>query len=109
VTSPVDLTAPVVAPLANSAWRQLKWGLIRLASPVVLLALWQLGSALGVIPQDVLPAPSLILGAEQLVGSEQEMADLFAESEQIAAAPEFARWVDRRYTDALQPLYLDRD
>ena len=34
--------------------------LIRLASPLVLLALWQLGSALGLIPQDVLPAPSLI-------------------------------------------------
>ncbi|MGH3641735.1 MAG: ABC transporter permease, partial [Mycobacterium sp.] len=43
--------------------RQRKWGFIRLASPVVLLALWQLGSAIGLIPQDILPAPSLILEA----------------------------------------------
>ena len=39
----------------------------------------------------------------------QAMADLFAESEQIAAAPDFERWVDRRYTDVLKPLYLTRD
>ena len=31
-----------------------------MASPILLLALWQLGSAIGLIPQDVLPAPSLI-------------------------------------------------
>jgi len=43
--------------------RQRKWGLIRLASPIVLLALWQLGSAIGLIPQDILPAPSLIVEA----------------------------------------------
>ena len=47
----------------QSALRQRKWGLIRLASPIVLLALWQLGSAIGLIPQDVLPAPSLIVEA----------------------------------------------
>lgn len=45
----------------------------------------------------------------KLIASEQEMADLFAESQQIAAAPDFERWVDRRYTDVLEPLYLDRD
>lgn len=45
----------------------------------------------------------------KLIASEQEMADLFAKSEQIAVAPDFERWVDRRYTDALEPLYLDRD
>ena len=48
---------------AKGRVRQRKWGLIRLASPIVLLALWQLGSALGLIPQDVLPAPSLIFEA----------------------------------------------
>ncbi len=42
---------------------QQKWGLIRLASPFVILALWQTGSAFGLIPQDVLPAPSLIAEA----------------------------------------------
>ncbi|MFV9636642.1 ABC transporter substrate-binding protein [Mycobacterium neumannii] len=47
--------------------------------------------------------------SDGLIASEQEMADLFAESEQIAAAPDFERWVDRRYTDVLKPLYLTRD
>jgi sulfonate transport system permease protein len=37
--------------------------LIRLLSPLVLLGVWQLGSALGLIPRDVLPAPSLIVEA----------------------------------------------
>jgi sulfonate transport system permease protein len=65
VTSTAELAAPPLAPTpaANSRWRQRKWGLIRLASPLVLLAVWQLGSALRLIPQDVLPAPSLILEA----------------------------------------------
>ncbi|MGV0789939.1 ABC transporter substrate-binding protein [Mycolicibacterium sp. XJ2] len=47
--------------------------------------------------------------SDGLIASEQEMADLFAESEQIAAAPDFEPWVDRRYTDVLKPLYLTRD
>lgn len=59
--APTTPQAPV--PAANVRRRERKWGLIRLASPVVLLALWQLGSALRLIPQDVLPAPSLILEA----------------------------------------------
>jgi sulfonate transport system permease protein len=65
VTSPVQLAAPLVAPTpaSKSRWGQRKLGLIRLASPLVLLGLWQLGSALGLIPQDVLPAPSLIIEA----------------------------------------------
>lgn len=36
---------------------------IRVLSPIGVLALWQLGSALGVLPQDKLPAPSLIAEA----------------------------------------------
>jgi sulfonate transport system substrate-binding protein len=47
--------------------------------------------------------------SDQLVASEQEMADLFAESQQIASAPDFSRWVDRRYGDVLAPLYIDRN
>ncbi|MCV7343991.1 ABC transporter permease [Mycolicibacterium rhodesiae] len=43
--------------------RQHTWTLARWASPVILLALWQLGSAVGVISQEVLPAPSLIAEA----------------------------------------------
>lgn len=44
-------------------WARRKWEIVRIASPLALLALWQLGSAVGVIPQDVLPAPSLIVEA----------------------------------------------
>jgi sulfonate transport system substrate-binding protein len=47
--------------------------------------------------------------SDRLVASEQEMADLFAEAQQISAAPEFAKWVDRRYAEVLRPLYLDRN
>jgi sulfonate transport system substrate-binding protein len=46
--------------------------------------------------------------SDGLIASEQEMADLFAESGQIASAPQFSRWVDRRYTDALRPLFINR-
>ncbi|ANI40455.1 ABC transporter substrate-binding protein [Mycolicibacterium vaccae] len=46
--------------------------------------------------------------SDELVASEQELADLFADSGQIAAAPEFAKWVDRRFAETLAPLYLDR-
>jgi sulfonate transport system substrate-binding protein len=46
--------------------------------------------------------------SDQLVASEQELADLFAKSQQIASAPDFARWVDRRFDDVLAPLYIDR-
>ncbi|BBY30420.1 ABC transporter permease [Mycolicibacterium sediminis] len=49
-----------------------RWALIRLASPIALLALWQLASAVGVLPQDVLPAPSLILeGGFELIANGQ--------------------------------------
>src|SRR3954464_11318634 len=44
----------------------------------------------------------------QLVGSEQELADLFAESKQIAGAPQFDNWVDRRYSEVLNPLLINR-
>lgn len=47
--------------------------------------------------------------SDQLVATEQEMADLFAASAQIASAPDFANWVDRRYRDELAPLYLNRN
>lgn len=47
--------------------------------------------------------------SDELIASEQEMADLFATSGQIAAAPDFSKWVDRRYRDILSPLYLNRN
>ncbi|MDA2890548.1 ABC transporter permease [Mycolicibacterium sp. BiH015] len=59
------MAAPLAqaSPAARNRRADRTWDLIRLASPFVLLALWQLGSALRVIPQDVLPAPSLIAEA----------------------------------------------
>jgi sulfonate transport system permease protein len=60
VTTPTELAA---APTIHGRRSDRKWTIVRWASPVVLLALWQLGSAIGLISQDVLPAPSLILGA----------------------------------------------
>lgn len=41
---------------------------------------------------------------DDVVASEQKLADLFAESGQIASAPKFGDWVDRRYNDVLKPL-----
>ena len=46
--------------------------------------------------------------SDELVASEQKLADLFAESKQIADAPKFDSWVDRRYSDVLNPLLINR-
>ncbi|HYJ57161.1 MAG TPA: ABC transporter substrate-binding protein, partial [Mycobacterium sp.] len=47
---------------------------------------------------------------DEVVSSEQKIADLFAESGQTASpAPEFDKWVDRRYNDALRPLLLSNN
>jgi sulfonate transport system substrate-binding protein len=44
---------------------------------------------------------------DQIVASEQKVADLFAASGQIASpAPKFDNWVDRRYNDVLRPLFI---
>jgi sulfonate transport system permease protein len=59
----VPATAPVLGSTSKKPVRERKWGIIRWVSPIALLALWQLGSAVGVIPADVLPAPSLIAEA----------------------------------------------
>ncbi len=40
---------------------------------------------------------------DEVVASEQKLADLFAASDQIPSAPDFAKWVDRRYSDELSP------
>ena len=58
-------TAPVrqSGPRRSAPSRHRAWTIVRVASPLVLLAIWQLGSALGIIPQDILPAPSLIAEA----------------------------------------------
>jgi sulfonate transport system permease protein len=64
----VSSFAPTIADAASSStvnkvWDAHRWSIIRLSSPVVLVVLWQLLSASGLIPQDVLPAPQLILDA----------------------------------------------
>ncbi|AYJ07588.1 ABC transporter permease [Mycobacterium avium] len=56
-------------------WARRKWEVVRLVSPLALLALWQLGSAIGVIAQDVLPAPSLILQAGVELTRNGQLAD----------------------------------
>jgi sulfonate transport system permease protein len=74
VSTPADpISAAPAVPAAPTAGRgDLKWTLTRWASPLALLALWQLASAAGLIPQDVLPAPSLIVEAGiELVGNGQ--------------------------------------
>lgn len=43
---------------------------------------------------------------DDVIASEQKLADLFAESGQIEKSPKFADWVDKRYNDALRPLFL---
>ncbi|HYZ67115.1 MAG TPA: ABC transporter substrate-binding protein, partial [Mycobacterium sp.] len=44
---------------------------------------------------------------DDVIASEQKIADLFAESGQIASpAPKFADWVDRRYNETLRPLLV---
>ena len=44
---------------------------------------------------------------DEIVASEQKLADLFASSNQIASpAPKFDNWVDRRFNDVLRPLFI---
>jgi sulfonate transport system substrate-binding protein len=46
--------------------------------------------------------------SDQLLGSEQELTDLFVSSKQISGTPQFSKWVDKRYETVLAPLYLTR-
>lgn len=60
---------------AGGLWARRKWEIVRVVSPLALLALWELGSAIGVIPADVLPAPSLILEAGVEVTRNGQLGD----------------------------------
>ncbi|OBJ52807.1 ABC transporter substrate-binding protein [Mycobacterium asiaticum] len=40
---------------------------------------------------------------DDVINSEQRLADLFAASQQIQLSPRFVNWVDRRFNDALRP------
>jgi sulfonate transport system substrate-binding protein len=68
-------------------------------------------AAVGLDPQvaTVSQGRSLRLPTElddDVVASEQQLADLFAASGQIQSAPKFDNWVDRRFNDALRPLLI---
>lgn len=72
------------------------------------------GEAVGLDPKvaEVSQSRSLRLPTElddEVIASEQKIADLFAESGQIATAPNFADWVDKRYNDALRPLLISKN
>ncbi|QLL05441.1 ABC transporter substrate-binding protein [Mycobacterium vicinigordonae] len=41
--------------------------------------------------------------SDDVVNSEQKLADLFAASQQIQASPKFSNWVDHRYNEVLRP------
>ena len=45
--------------------------------------------------------------SDELIGSEQKLADLFAETGQIASSPKFADWVDHRYEGELKPFLVN--
>lgn len=76
MSEPIDLATPPASTSGSAGrWGDRKWGLIRLASPLLLLALWQLGSAMGLIPHDVLPAPSLIAQAGVELIENGQLAD----------------------------------
>ncbi|MGB8791469.1 MAG: hypothetical protein WCD33_08110 [Mycobacterium sp.] len=38
---------------------------------------------------------------DKVVAAEQRLADLFAAADQIPEAPDFAKWVDRRFNSVL--------
>ncbi len=63
------------ARVSSGVWARRRWEIVRILSPVALLALWQLGSAIGLIPQDVLPAPSLIVDAGVELTRNGQLAD----------------------------------
>ena len=50
-------------PTVGGIWNAHRWSILRWSSPVLLVVLWQLFSATGLIAGDVLPAPQLIFDA----------------------------------------------
>jgi sulfonate transport system permease protein len=64
VSTPAEVvTETLPVPATRKIWNDHRWSVVRISSPLVLLALWQALSATGLIPQDVLPAPQLIFDA----------------------------------------------
>ena len=74
-----DATPPAVTsakrPAPRTRWQRHRWTVIRVLSPIALLVLWQIGSALRIIPERILPAPSLIADAGAELVRNGELAD----------------------------------
>ena len=67
-------------PTVGSLWATHRWNILRWSSPVLLVVLWQLFSATGLIPGDVLPAPREIDGEADVEG-EDDVDEAFADDE----------------------------
>lgn len=72
-----DIGSVPVSP-KGSVWQRYRWTVVRALSPVVLLVLWQIASAAGVLSERVLPAPSLIFDAGLELLRNGELADALA-------------------------------
>ncbi|WP_299573343.1 ABC transporter permease [uncultured Williamsia sp.] len=68
-------TSVTEGPNHTDRWSRHRWTVIRVLSPIALLILWQIGSALRVIPERILPAPSLIVDAGIELARSGELTD----------------------------------
>src|ERR1700722_5635653 len=76
VNSPAaTINVPAPPATVSRLWKRHRWSIIRISSPVVLLVGWQILSATGLIPQDVLPAPQLIFDAGLQLLRDGKLAD----------------------------------
>ncbi|MBY4275520.1 ABC transporter permease [Rhodococcus fascians] len=76
--SVVPKVDPVPASSKTPLWQRYRWTVLRALSPIVLLVLWQIASAAGVLSERVLPAPSLIFDAGLELLRNGELADALA-------------------------------
>lgn len=77
-TAVAPVSEPAVGgtrPAAERRWSRHRSTVIRVLSPVALLVVWQIGSALRLIPERILPAPSLILDAGIDLARSGELVD----------------------------------
>ncbi|WP_328856820.1 ABC transporter permease [Williamsia herbipolensis] len=74
-TTAAHVAPPETSRVPPSRWRRHRWTVIRVLSPIALLVLWQIGSALRIIPERILPAPSLIADAGAELVRNGELAD----------------------------------
>ncbi|MBY4214226.1 ABC transporter permease [Rhodococcus fascians] len=76
--SVVPKVDPVSASSKTPLWQRYRWTVLRALSPIVLLVLWQIASAAGVLSERVLPAPSLIFDAGLELLRNGELAEALA-------------------------------